>query len=201
MPAVFTAAWLAAALVQTNYSPRREDVSALAARTADHAWIMIAGLVVVGLLAAAFSLALPVVLPGRAAVAGAYLVGLGGFGTVALGLLRNDCSSLRQSCEKRVEAGEVSWEHTVHDVVSVPVFACVALAPAVLALAFRGAHRSRALLAYSALTALAVWVLLALAGLELPARDQGTMQKAAAYAVLAWLEVIAVRVWGLSRPP
>src|SRR5215471_16496257 len=48
-PVLFTAAWLVAGSVQAVYSPRREDISALAALDAQHAWIMIAGIVVLGL--------------------------------------------------------------------------------------------------------------------------------------------------------
>lgn len=48
-PVLFTVAWLVAWSVQDVYSPRREDISALAAIDARHAWIMIAGIIALGL--------------------------------------------------------------------------------------------------------------------------------------------------------
>src|SRR5262249_26273374 len=137
-PVVFTAAWVAGTLVQDRYSARREDVSALAARTADDAWIVITGLVLTGALTAAFAPALHrAVAAGRGSGLGPALVALGGIGIVGLGLLRNDCSSLRPACEARVNAGDVSWQHTAHDTLSGPVFVLAVAAPAVLALRFR----------------------------------------------------------------
>jgi len=47
-PIAFTIAWLVGGLVQDEYSPRREDISALAASDAQHAWIMITGFVLLG---------------------------------------------------------------------------------------------------------------------------------------------------------
>jgi hypothetical protein len=42
-PLLFTLAWLIAWPVQDEYSPRREEISALAALDAEQAWIMILG--------------------------------------------------------------------------------------------------------------------------------------------------------------
>jgi hypothetical protein len=42
-PIAFTIAWLIGGLVQDEYSFRQEDISALAALDAQHAWIMITG--------------------------------------------------------------------------------------------------------------------------------------------------------------
>jgi Protein of unknown function (DUF998) len=135
-PVIFTATWVVAGFVQDGYSARREDISGLAARSAEYPWLMMAGLLTTGLLVAAFALALHHGVR-RGSVAGPALVALCGLGIVALGLLRNDCSSLTEECESRVEAGEVSWQHTAHDLVSVPVFAAAIAAPLVLALRFR----------------------------------------------------------------
>jgi hypothetical protein len=43
-PIAFTTAWLLGWLDQDKYSVRQEDISALAAMDAQHAWIMITGL-------------------------------------------------------------------------------------------------------------------------------------------------------------
>jgi hypothetical membrane protein len=47
-PIAFTIAWLLGGLVQDEYSVRQEDVSALAALDAQHAWIVITGFVLLG---------------------------------------------------------------------------------------------------------------------------------------------------------
>ena len=48
-PVLFTVAWLVAASVQDDYSARREDISALAAVDAQHAWIVMTGIIALGL--------------------------------------------------------------------------------------------------------------------------------------------------------
>jgi hypothetical membrane protein len=75
---------------------------------------MMAGLVTTGLLVAAFAVGLHRGVR-RGSTAGPALIMLSGLGIVALGILRNDCSSLTEACEARVEAGEVSWQHTAWD--------------------------------------------------------------------------------------
>ena len=57
-PLAFAAAVVIGGAVQTDYSPRVEYISGLAALTADHAWIMIAGFCVLGLLAVPFAFGL-----------------------------------------------------------------------------------------------------------------------------------------------
>jgi hypothetical membrane protein len=82
---VFTVAWVAGTLVQDGYSARREDVSALAARSADDAWIVIAGLVVTGALTAAFAPALHLAVGrGHGSRLGPALVALAGIGIAGL---------------------------------------------------------------------------------------------------------------------
>ena len=47
-PIVFTVAWLVAWAVQDDYSPRHEDISALAALDAQRPWIMVTGFLALG---------------------------------------------------------------------------------------------------------------------------------------------------------
>jgi tRNA (cmo5U34)-methyltransferase len=154
---------------------------------------MIVSLVSTGLLVAAFAFALDRGVR-RGSVAGPVLIALCGLGMVALGLLRNDCSSLTDACERRVEAGEVSWQHTAHDVVSVPVFAAAVAAPVLLALRFRADPGWRSLAPFSAGAAVVVAALFALGGLEPAASWNGVIQRVAVSAALVWLEVVALRL-------
>lgn len=188
-PAVFTGAWIAGGLLQEGYSARREDISALAAADAEHAWVMIAGLVAAGLLTAAFGVGLRFEtgsLPGPA------LVIFAGLGLAALGLLRNDCSSLTAECKARVAAGEVSWHHTAHDVLSVPVFAAAVLAPLVLARALRRDPRWRSVVPWSLGATPALGVLFLLGGVEAFPSWDGLLQRVAASAAFAWLGAAAL---------
>ena len=141
-PVLFTVAWLVAWSVQDDYSPRREDISALAAVDAQHAWIMMTGIIALGLGLIALGLGLVGVIDdGRSATVGPILLALGGVSFVAAGLARNDCSSELPACKRRVESGNVSWHHSVHDVLGVAVFLVLTFAPLVLARAFRADSR------------------------------------------------------------
>jgi heme A synthase len=159
---------------------------------------MIAGLVASGALLAAFALALHAGVA-RGSVVGPLLVGFCGVGMVALGLLRNDCSSLTQECEARVDAGTVSWQHTAHNLVSAPVFAAAVAAPLVLALRFRADARWRSLARFSVATAPVLAVLFALGGTEAAAPWNGVVQRVAVSAALLWLEVTALHLLRLRK--
>jgi hypothetical protein len=197
---VFTAAWVVAEHVQGGYDARREDISALAARTAEHPWLMMAGFVTSGLLLSAFAFALHHGVS-RGSIVGPLLVILCGLGVVALGLLRNDCSSLTEECEARIAAGKVSWQHSAHDLLSGPVFAAAAAAPLVLALRFRADPRWRALAPFSAAAAPVLAVLFALGGIEAARSWNGVIQRVAVSAALLWLEVAALRLVRLTLVP
>src|SRR5262245_46939250 len=98
-PVLFTAAWVVAGSVQDVYSPRREDVSALAALDAQHAWIMFAGIVALGFSLVALGLGLVGAIDdGRSATVGAILLVLAGLMFVVAGVARDDCSSELQAC-------------------------------------------------------------------------------------------------------
>jgi Protein of unknown function (DUF998) len=195
-PVVFTAAWVAGTLVQDGYSARREDVSALAALTADDAWIVITGLVVTGVLTAAFAPALHLAVgAGRGSRLGPALVALGGIGVIGLGLLRNDCSSLTAACQARVDAGDVSWQHTAHDALSGPVFALAVVAPAVLTLRFRADPRWKRFAPWSLATSAALAPLFIVGGLEAVPGWDGFIQRVAVSLALIWLGATAVRAF------
>jgi hypothetical protein len=193
-PVVFTAAWVAGTLVQDGYSPVREDLSALAARTADHAWIAVAGLVVTGVLTALFAPALHAAVGGgRGSRLGPALVALGGIGIVGLGLLRNDCSSLTPACEARVDAGDVSWEHTAHAVLSAPVFAFAVLAPFVLVRRFRADPVWAPFAPWSLAASVVLAALFILGGVEAVPGWDGLLQRLAVSLALLWLGASALR--------
>jgi len=164
-PVLFTAAWLIAESVQDTYGPRREDISALAALDAQHAWIMIAGIVALGLSLVALGVGLVGAIDdGRSATVGAILLVVAGLAFVVAGFARDDCSSELQACKTRVKAGNVSWHHQVHDNVGIAVFLFLVLAPLMLARAFRRDRGWRDLRRYSLITGVLTLVLLLVFG-------------------------------------
>ena len=121
-PIAFTIAWLIGGLVQDEYSFRQEDISALAALDAQHAWIMITGFVLLGVGTIALAAGLASTLKYPSAVIGSVLLMIAGIGLAVVGLARNDCSTELQACAARVDAGEVSLHHQIHDNVSLIIF-------------------------------------------------------------------------------
>jgi hypothetical protein len=199
-PAVFTAAWLVAGFVQRGYDARREDISGLAALTAEHPWIMAAGLVIPGLLTVGFAAGLHRgVGGGKGSKLGPALVALAGGGLVAIGFLRNDCSSLTVECNAHIEAGNASWHHTAHDVLSLPVFAAAVLAPAAMAPRFAGDAKWRHLAPLSLTAAPVLAVLFVLGGIEVIPAWNGVLQRWAASTAFAWMEVAALQLLRLGQ--
>ena len=92
-PIAFTIAWIVGAVVQDEYSLRREDISALAALDAQNAWIMVTGFLLLGVGIVALGAGLAGALNGRPATVGSILVAVAGVGIIVAGLARNDCSS------------------------------------------------------------------------------------------------------------
>jgi len=194
-PVLFTAAWLVAGSVQAVYSPRREDISALAALDAQHAWIMIAGIVALGLSLAGLGLGLiGAIDDGRSATVGAILLVLAGVMFVVAGVARDDCSSELEACKKRVNAGDVSWHHQVHDNVGIVVFLVLGLAPLVLARAFRSDSRWRDLRRYSLATGAVSLVLLLVFGGEPFSGWNGLAERILVTIPLVWIAVLGTRL-------
>ena len=160
-PIAFTLAWLIGGLVQDEYSLRREEISALAAMDAQHAWIMIIGFVLLGAGTVALAAGLASTLRYRSAVIGSVLLMIAGIGLVVAGLARTDCSEKLPTCVARIDAGEVSWHHQVHNV-SVIVFLTLIAAPLVFARAFGRDDGWRPLRTYSIVTGLVGFALLVL---------------------------------------
>ena len=196
---MFTVAWLIAWWVQDDYSPRREDVSALAALDAQHPWIMIGGIIALGLGLAALGVGLGgAIEDGRSATVGSALLILAGISFAAAGLFRNDCSSALQECKERVNAGDVSWHHMVHDVVGIGVFLVLVVAPLIFARAFRADGRWSDLRRYSLATGWLTFALVLVFGAEVFKGWNGLVQRVLLALPLAWMIVLGTR---LARIP
>jgi len=196
-PIVFAVASLVAESVQDAYGPRREDISALAALDAQHAWIMIAGIIVLGLSIVGLGLGLVgAIRDGKSALVGAILLVLTGLAFVTAGVARNDCSSELQACKKRVNAGEVSWHHKVHDAVGFAALLLLVVAPFVFARASRADSRWITLRRYSLITGVLALALALMVGGETFTGWNGLLERALVAVTFVWIAVLG---WRLAR--
>lgn len=195
-PAVFFGASVVAASAQDGYSPTREDLSALAALDARHAWIMVAGMVALGFLVLGFAGALLVHGDRRLWPAALPLI-VAGVSTAAAGVLRIDCSERVDAvCQARSDAGLLSWHDTAHNLMAALLVVAFALAPLLAAHRLRGVEGARLLAWGSSATAAAIAVLAAVYFSELAGTWSGLVQRALAAVALAW---VAAAAWRLMR--
>ena len=193
-PIVFALASLVAESVQDAYGPRREDISALAALDAQHAWIMIAGIIVLGLSIVGLGLGLVgAIRDGKSALVGETLLVLAGLAFVTAGVARNDCSSELQACKNRVNAGDVSWHHKVHDAVGFAALLLV-IAPFVFARAFRADSRRSNLRRYSLITGVLALALALIVGGETFNGWNGLLERALVAVTFVWIAVLGWRL-------
>jgi hypothetical membrane protein len=197
-PIAFTVAWLIGGLSQDEYSVRREDISALAALDAQRAWIMITGFLLLGAGTAALGAGLAMTLKGPRVIVGSILILIAGIGLAVAGLARNDCSSELPACATRVDAGDVSWHHTVHDTVSLVIFLALIAAPLVLAGSFRSEEQWRDLRTYSIVTGLVGFVLLVVLVTGAAGSWNGLLQRVFVSVLFVWIALLGLRLTQVS---
>lgn len=111
----FVVSWLVAGSLQRGYSAPDSGISALAADGASHPWIVVGGFLVLGLGIAALAPALRVVLPPRRATTVAVgLFVLAGVAIAIVGLARPECDLSQAACTRRFDAGDLSWQTSLH---------------------------------------------------------------------------------------
>ena len=198
-PIAFTIAWLIGGLVQDEYCFRQEDISALAAMDAQYAWIMITGFVLLGAGTVALAAGLASTLKYPSALIGSVLLMIAGIGLTVAGLARNDCSSELPACAARVDAGEVSWHHQLHDNISLILFLALIAAPLVFARAFGRDDRWRPLRAYSIVTGLLGFALLVLYVIGSAGAWNGLVQRSFISVLLVWIALVGSRLSRLGE--
>ena len=206
-PVFFSAAWLAGWVAQDAYNPRREDISALAALDAQQPWVMIVGFLALAVGLAALGMGLrdrgrgAVEDGGRLAPLGALLVLIAGLGIFVAGVARNDCSSELAACKARIDAGDISWQHGLHDAVSGLLFLALVVAQLVLARAFRHDPAWSDLRAYSIVSGVLTFALLVLFATGAIDGWNGFVQRAFLVVPFVWMMVLGVRLRRLASGP
>jgi len=197
-PIAFTIAWIIGGLIQDEYSLRLEDISALAAMDAQYAWIMITGFVLLGVGTVALAVGLVSTLRYASAVIGSVLLMVAGIGLVVVGLARNDCSTELPACAARVDAGEVSSHHQVHDYVSLIMFLALIAAALVCARAFGRDDHWRHLRVYSVATGVFGFALLVLYVIEPAVTWNGFVQRIFVSVLFVWIAIVGFRLSRLN---
>lgn len=196
-PVVFAAASVVATFVQTSYSWRREDLSALAALDAQHAWIMITGSVVLGFCTLALAVGLrDQTGQGDAAAVGPIMLFVAGAAIVGDGLMRNDCSTELRVCADKVRSGDISWHHHGHDFTSIVIFLVLLIAPLVFADAFRSTTHWARLRFYCLFTAVLsmFFFVLYVVGPVTSHTWQGLLERMFVLVPLLWIAVLGARL-------
>ena len=186
-PAAFTAAWIAASLVQPGQPVFAVQISGLAAENARCPWIMITGFLLLGAGAVAFGAALRPALGGwpESGLAPA-VIQVAGAATIAAGLLRRDHLLLA--------GGPESWHNHAHDVTSAAAYVLLVAAPVLLAWRLRPDRRWRGLAVPLVMAAAVSAALLAWFYAQPHATWDGLLQRIAVSLPLAAIAAVSVRL-------
>lgn len=190
---------LVAQTLEPGYDIEGEQVSALAAETADNPWIVTLGLLAWAAGTAACGETLRRALPRRrlwwTAVAALWVAAAGMGAAAALPL---DCSPAAGSqCLRRAEAGELSWRHEGHGAAAGLILLAVALSPFALWLALRPGRGARIALACGVIGLVAFQ--LVEGAVDLDPGDRGGGQRILLLTTVLWLCALAVLSWRAAR--
>lgn len=190
-PVCFVAAWIVAGLLYPGYSQLTQATSELTSRGAPPAVAAVAslGLAALGLCMIAFAFGLyRGLLFSRWLLAGAVLLAL--FGLVCLGHLFFPMDPA---------AGASSWQNVMHNVMFVADSVTVIPALLLLSVAFARDPVFRPYRWYTLLTPF----LMGLASLDLGLYPSGVPERLSSLVLLAWIEVVAIRLLrlALQQPP
>jgi hypothetical membrane protein len=200
----FVALWIVWGFLEDHYDVTRQDISDFGALDATHPLPYNIILSITGALTVPLAVALFMLLkPRLAGMLGILAVATFGVGEFLDGLLREDCSpSGNAACRAAVDAGDVSWHHTAHDIESLVTIASMIIAPLALAFVFRNRPRWRDLSWYSVFTVGIVLAFVIVYGAYFAANDgseiNGLLERGAAFFGVLWIAVVAWRVWRLS---
>lgn len=198
---VFFATWVVSGTLQEGYSHLEQHVSELGVPSARAPWLVNAGLVVLGLSFAALAGGLRTALPRRGrSTAAVGLFAFGGALFAAAGVFALECApSLSESCDARLDAGDLSWQTYAHGYTFLGLLLALPLTPFALAWALWPRLAGRLALAAGVLgLALAAGSLLA----DSAGAPSGLVQRLGFAAIQEWAVLVAIGllVWNHGRP-
>jgi hypothetical protein len=195
----FVVSWVVAGALEPGYSYLDQGVSQGGARGAEHAWIVNAGLVVLGLSIVALGIALLAALPRRpAAVVATTLFALAGAAIVLSGFARLDCWLSDQRCEDLWRAGELTWRTDAHLWAGLVAQSLLVLTPFALARALWPGPVGAAALVCGTLgvgLGVATFLLFGVDGVP-----DGLLQRIGLAIVQLWVAIVALGILHVTRP-
>ena len=201
---VFVALWLIWGFIEKDYDALRQDVSDFGALDATHPLPYNIILSATGALTVVLAYGLYRALrPGLGPLLGSLAVGVFGVGDFLDGLLREDCSpSGDAACRKALDAGDLSWHHSAHDIESLVTIASVIIAPLLLSFVFRKRSAWRDLATYSLLTVAVTLAFVVAYAILFAANDgspvSGLLQRGAITVSVLFPAVVSWRLWQVA---
>lgn len=185
-PLLYTVAWLALAFLDPTHSHLRDPISNLSAIGAPYALVMTFIILVFALLIIVFAYGLHRGLP-PGLWAGPAALALAGVGYIGIALAPLNLAS----------PGEPNVPHTIS--ASITVFALM-FAPVLMVRRLRRDPRWRNLGGYSIATTAMALAFAVMASLPTFAGLEGLMQRLVTAVLLAWMFVVAIRLYAQVRP-
>jgi hypothetical protein len=197
--ALFVVSWLVAGALEPHYSHLEQGVSELAARNAQHRWIVTAGIGAAAISFGALGAALALTLPRRRALPAALFAGIA-VATALSAAWPLDCGmALDRHCEDLWHAGRLSWQHDGHLWASLAAQLLLVLTPFALARSlWPGTTAAVGLAAGVEGVAIAVVIFIAY---FVPGAADGLIQRAGLAVLLVWIVVVGVGVLHATRRP
>ena len=194
----FVVSWVVAGALEPAYSHLEEGISPLAARDAEHPWIVTVGIAALGLSFVALAGALSGALARRRVVPVA-LFGLAGVAIVLAAAVPLDCGLDEEICRLQWEEGDLTWRTDAHLWADLVAQALLVLTPFALARALWPTTWGLAALACGVVGVGLEALFVATWGVDGAA--DGLVARIALVPLHAWVVIVGGAVLWATRPP
>jgi hypothetical protein len=190
--ALFVISWIVAGALEPHYSHLEQGVSELAARDAQHRWIVTAGIAATAVSFGAVGAALALTIPRRRTLPVALFAGAALAAALSAAFPLDCGMALDRHCEDLWHAGRLSWQHDGHLWASLAGQLLLMLTPFALARSlWPGTAAATALVAGVAGVAISVATTVAY---FVPRAADGLIQRASLAVLLAWIVIVGVGI-------